>query len=32
VASCQAKSKPHEVGTHAAVLFGGWPASNGTIV
>ena len=30
--SYQAKSKPREAGTHAAVLFVGWPSSNGTIV
>ena len=32
VVSCQAKSKPRAVGTHAAVLFACWPASNETIV
>jgi hypothetical protein len=30
--SFQARSRPRAAGTHAAVLFVGWPSSNGTIV
>ena len=32
VVSCQATSKPRAKGTHVAVPFVCWPASNGTIV